>query len=246
MEALAALGINLGYLLVQIISFVIAVSVLSRWVYNPILDTLEKRRMAIAKGIEDARIAGEARANAEKKANEILAEAQSKASSIVSQATQRAEAAARDVRMAAESEAAKLLESAQVEGQKEKERMLADLRPQVVALSLSATQKLLGEALDEKRQHALLADFFSGVKAGKIAVLESGVRGASAEVTSALPLTDEEKESVQKDLLARAGAESVAFYVDPNILGGIIVKVGDRVMDGSVAGKLTDLREKIS
>jgi len=49
---------------------------------------------------------------------------------------------------------------------------------------------LIGENLDEKRQHALLDEFFSGVKDGKIVVLEgSAVNGDKAEVTSALPLT---------------------------------------------------------
>ena len=57
-----ALGLNLGYLLVQIGSFIILFLVLAAWAYKPILGLLEKRREAIAKGLEDARVAGEARA----------------------------------------------------------------------------------------------------------------------------------------------------------------------------------------
>ena len=59
-----ALGLNLGYLFVQIFNFLIIFIVLRAWVFKPIMGLLEKRRTAIAQGLEDARIAAEARANA--------------------------------------------------------------------------------------------------------------------------------------------------------------------------------------
>ncbi|NIR66620.1 MAG: hypothetical protein GWN61_20130 [candidate division Zixibacteria bacterium] len=57
-----ALGINLGYLLVQIFNFAIVLLVLKAWVFEPIINMLERRRETIEKGIEDARVAAEARA----------------------------------------------------------------------------------------------------------------------------------------------------------------------------------------
>ena len=44
------LGINLGYLLVQIFNFIILFMVLKAWVYKPLINMLEKRRATIAKG----------------------------------------------------------------------------------------------------------------------------------------------------------------------------------------------------
>ena len=44
---------------------------------------LEKRRLTVAQGLEDARIAAEARANAEKEAAEVVAEAQAKAAEVL-------------------------------------------------------------------------------------------------------------------------------------------------------------------
>ncbi|MGH2521682.1 MAG: F0F1 ATP synthase subunit delta, partial [Anaerolineales bacterium] len=56
----------------------------------------------------------------------------------------------------------------------------------------------------------------------------------------------EEQEAVKRDIAARmGGATSVAFKVDPSILGGLIVRVGDKVLDGSVAGKLEGLRQAL-
>ncbi len=240
------LGINLGLLIVQILAFVIVFLSLQAWVYRPMVDMIAKRRKTIAQGLEDARVAAEARADAEKEAAKILAEAQAQASKVVGEATDRAQAAAKDVRAAAEADAAKIRASAQAEAEAERNRVLGDLRGQVAALSIAAAQKLIGDALDEKRQHQLLDEFFSGVKAGKLVVLDGhDFKGESAEVTSALPLNPDEQEAVKKSVLAKVGAQAVTFRVDPSILGGLVIRVGDKIMDGSVSGRLEGLRQNL-
>jgi F-type H+-transporting ATPase subunit b len=243
---LDALGLNLGYLLVQVFNFLIVFLVLRAWVFIPIMGLLERRRKAIAQGLEDARIAAEARANAEKEATEIVAQAQSEGAQKVREATERADVAGSEVLAKAEADAAKIRADASVEAAQERDRLLSDVRGQVAALAIAATQKLVGESLDEKRQHALIDEFFSGVKSGKVVVLEeASASGASAEITSALPLTDEEKEMVRQEIFAKTGSQTVTFRVDPSIMGGLVVKVGDKVLDGSVAGQLDVLRQSL-
>ncbi len=241
-----ALGINGSFLLVQIVNLIIVYVVVSKWIVTPIIGMLEKRRETIANGLEDARVAAEARASAEKDAQKIIAEAQAKASQVVRDATERAESAGRDVKAAIEAEAGKAREKAVADVEEDRNRILGDLRGQVAALSIAATQKLVGDALDEKRQRVLIDEFFSGVKAGKIVMMEDAkVGGASAEITSALPLTKDEQDIVKNDVLAKTGAQAVAFRVDPAILGGLVIKVGDKVLDGSVSGKLEGLRSSL-
>ncbi|MDD5371385.1 MAG: F0F1 ATP synthase subunit B [Anaerolineaceae bacterium] len=242
------LGLNLGYVLLQICMFAIVFITLRAWVYKPILGLLDRRSKAIAQGLEDARVAAEARANAERDADRILAEAQSKASLMVKEATERAELAAHEVRSSAEAEAAKVRDTALQELQNERTRILGDLRSQVATLAIAAAQKILGESLDEHRQRSLLDQFFSGVKAGRVTVLEgNAMSGSHAEVASALPLTPAEQETVKCEILTRIGSEaSVAFRVDPSLLGGLVIRVGDKVMDGSVAGQLANLRQRLA
>lgn len=242
-----ALGLNLGYVLVQIFNFLIIFIVLRAWVYKPILGLLERRREAIAKGLEDARIAAEARENAEKDAEKLLSEARTKAASEAREITQRADQQAKEIRAAAEATAGKAREEALAEVEAERARILSDLRGQVAALSIAAAQKLIGEAMDAKKQKALIDEFFSGVKAGKVTVMEGAeVKGAEAVVTSALPLSKEEQEAVQKQVFqALGGKGQVTFKVDPNILGGLVVRVGDKVLDGSVSGQLGAMRQSM-
>jgi len=66
------LGLNLGFLIQYALAFAVLFVVLRAWVYQPVLGLLEKRRNTIAQGLEDARVAAEARANAEREANRII------------------------------------------------------------------------------------------------------------------------------------------------------------------------------
>jgi F-type H+-transporting ATPase subunit b len=241
-----ALGINLGLLIVQIIAFFIVLLTLNAWVYKPFLNMLDARRMKIAQGLEDARVAAAARADAEKEAANVLAVAQTEAGKVVREATDRAANAARDAKAGAEAEAARTLASARSEAEAERNRILGDLRGQVASLAIAAAQRLIGTALDEKRQHELITEFFSGISSGKVIVLaETDLKGKAAEVTSALPLSADEQDTVRKDITGKVGAQAVTFRVDPGILGGLVIKIGDKIMDGSVSGKLEALHQTL-
>ncbi len=242
------LGINLGFFLFQVLNVSVLMVLLRAFAYEPVLKMLADRKHKIAQGLEDARVAAEARANAEKEAAKIVSEAQSKAAGIVKEATERAEKVGGELKAAAEVELAKQREAAQVEAQVERERILGDLRGQVAALSIAAAQKLIGATLDEQRQHSLINEFFSGVKAGKVVVLEGAViSGSSADVTSAVTLTAEEKEIVKKDVLSKLGNQAtVTFRVDPSILGGVVIKAGGKILDASVAGQLESLKQSLA
>jgi F-type H+-transporting ATPase subunit b len=208
---------------------------------------LEKRRKKLEQGLEDARIAAEARANAEQEAAKIITEAQSKAARIINDATERADATIEEVKTEAEKEIIKEREAVLAEVEEERNRILADLRGQVAALSIAAAQKLIGETMDIKRQHALLDEFFSGVKTGKLVVLEGAeLTGEVADITSALPLSKEEQAAVKKNVLNKIGTKAkIEFHVDPKILGGLVIRVGDKVLDGSVSGQLEGLRKSL-
>ena len=184
------LGLNLGFLIVQILNFAIIMVVLIAWIYKPLMKSMTKRREKIEQGLEDARIAADARANAEKDAEVVLSDAQNKAVQIIREATEKAEAANKDVKKAGEAEVEKMRQAALVDIAQAREKELVNLRGHVSALAIAAAQKIIGEALDEKRQHALVNEFFSGIKSGKVVVLQDadfkGKEARSEEHTSEL------------------------------------------------------------
>ncbi|WP_127478750.1 F0F1 ATP synthase subunit delta [Sulfurivermis fontis] len=64
----------------------------------------------------------------------------------------------------------------------------------------------------------------------------------TAEVTSATPLSDSQKQAIAAALKKRLGRDvALECKVDEALLGGAVVRAGDMVIDGSVTGKLNKL-----
>jgi F-type H+-transporting ATPase subunit delta len=71
-------------------------------------------------------------------------------------------------------------------------------------------------------------------------------RRAVAEVRSAIELTSEQTDRLREALNRATGKDvEVKVVVDPSVLGGIVARVGDLVIDGSVRHRLEQLREQI-
>ncbi|MCR5149441.1 MAG: ATP synthase F1 subunit delta [Eubacterium sp.] len=68
-----------------------------------------------------------------------------------------------------------------------------------------------------------------------------------ADVSSAVPLTEEQKDKVMKKLLQTTGYKkiNIHYIVDKTLIGGVIIKIGDRVVDSSVKTSLETMRKSI-
>ena len=67
------------------------------------------------------------------------------------------------------------------------------------------------------------------------------------QFTSAVELTDAERDALVQALKARTGKNIQArVAVDPSLLGGVVVRMGDTVIDGSVRAKLLQLRAHLT
>lgn len=240
MDILNNIGINPVFLLAQIANFIVLALLLRALLYGPITKMLDERRAKIEKGLEDARAAETARASAEAERQSVLDAARADALELRVDIVQQARQAADKIRADAQAEAEKIKADALSGLSAERDKMLSELRGQIAALAIAASSKLIGESLDRQRQEALIADFFAKAPAE----VRSGLAGVTgeAEVVSAVPLTPDEQARVKRELaLTQAN-----FRVDPKLLGGLRVRVGDKVVDGSVAGQLEALHASLS
>jgi len=239
------LGINLVQFLAQTINFLLIMYFLNGMVIRPVLRNLEARRKRIEESLENARLADERLANVEKDYQAKLNEANIEAQRIRAEALNAAQQEAQRIRQEALAEVERMRQQARIDAQAERNQLLAEARNQIVALVIAATNKLIGESLDAQRQRALINEFFSKVPAAKIAGI--AVDSAPVVVTSALPLTPEEQSRVKEDLSRQIGAiEHITFEVNPAILGGLVVRIGDKVIDDSVLSKVNALRQQLS
>ena len=70
---------------------------------------------------------------------------------------------------------------------------------------------------------------------------------ATAQVTSAVPLDDRELAAVAGHLSTMTGRKVVVEpSVDPSILGGIVARIGDQLIDASVRGRLEALKKRLA
>ncbi|MDO4840322.1 MAG: ATP synthase F1 subunit delta, partial [Desulfovibrionaceae bacterium] len=94
----------------------------------------------------------------------------------------------------------------------------------------------------------LLADkerlpYFRSIVQAYTKLLDQATGKIRGTLTTAISLSDAKQRSVQKELEAKAGASlELKFEVDPSILGGVVLKVGDRILDSSLRAQLEILR----
>jgi F-type H+-transporting ATPase subunit b len=242
-DALSAMGINGPFLISQVVNFLVMFGLLTVLMWKPARQRLEERQALLKKQAEDAEATAAQLEKVGEEREKVLAEARKEAEKIVAQAYERVEAIKKD----ASEEAKATMHKAQQDAKEEEIRLLKGVRDQVAVLAMAAAQKLIGDALDEKRQRALIDEFFSSVKDGKVVVLEGeDLKGKSAVVTSALPLNDKEKKAIEGDILKKAGSDlKVSFEVDTRILGGLTIKVDDKLFDHSVSSQLAGLKSRL-
>jgi F-type H+-transporting ATPase subunit b len=229
------LGINLGFFLFQLLNFGIIFFVLARLVWPRVIKMLDDRAERIAQGLEDARAAEEARENAEREREKLLRQAQAEGQKVVEEARQRGEEQGKQAVHDARQEADQIRVQARVHAEEERNRILGEARDQIVDLAIAAAERLIGDTLDEKKQRAVVKRFFAEVPA------QAKGLGKAVTVVSAVPLTDDEKAQVKQV----TGADEIDYRIEPQILGGLILRAGDKVVDGSVRGDLSSLAAQL-
>jgi F-type H+-transporting ATPase subunit delta len=67
-----------------------------------------------------------------------------------------------------------------------------------------------------------------------------------ARVTTALPLSESDKEQFRDKLRQKYGQNlDFSFHVDPALMGGAVIQVGDQIIDASVATRLESLSSRL-
>ncbi len=236
MDALGKLGINLGLLIANVLNLLLLIVLLYALAYKPIVKMLRQRRERIAEGLSNARKAEEALASAEADKQKLLDEARAEAQRVLHEARTRADELAAQIKADAQAEALHVLEEARQNAGGERDRVMADMRDQIISLSLAAASQLLGTNLDEKRQRQIVEDFFTRIPP------EAKDLGDNLIVITAVPLNADEEKRFKQEL----GAKEVTFRVDPSILGGVIVRAGGQQVDGSFAHQLASMHSSLS
>jgi F-type H+-transporting ATPase subunit delta len=113
---------------------------------------------------------------------------------------------------------------------------LGEINPLVIKLVLLLATKGKVAAIDDiAEEYQALVDNYRGIEGTEI-----------AEITTAIPLDDADKLKIAQRITEIVGKPvQLRPKVDPAIIGGIIIRVGDKLIDGSLRSKLAALRKDL-
>ena len=165
-EAPAGLQINLFWMIVAALNFILFFVLIYVFAFGPVSRMLADRRDRIEQGLRDAEQARKDRENAEAEHRAALQEARREANEILTRAQKVAQESREADIAATKEELERLRERAAADIEAEKQRAIADLRSEVADLALAAAGKVVRETMTGERQQRLVEEFLQETAVG--------------------------------------------------------------------------------
>jgi F-type H+-transporting ATPase subunit b len=160
-ETASGLQINLFWIVVSALNFIVLLVILATFAFGPLQRMLQERRARIEEGLRDAEQARRDRESAEAERIAALQEARREANDILARA-QKVAQETRDADIAAtRAELERMRDRATAEIDSEKQRAIAELRGEVADLALQAAGRVVGETLNSDRERRLVSEFLA-------------------------------------------------------------------------------------
>jgi F-type H+-transporting ATPase subunit b len=160
---IGAFNLNIKEFLFQLITFVIVLFVLKRWVLPKLIATLDERRQTLEKSLVQAKQTEETLAKAEAKAEEILARARAQADQALAEAKKASGSFIANAETAAAQRAGIIIREAEARLNEEREKLRQELRGELAELVADATERIIHEKLDAKRDMSLVERAIRGI-----------------------------------------------------------------------------------
>lgn len=155
-DLFSALGLDWRLLLLQIVAFAILVWFLGKFIYPHLIKAIDKREQAIADSVKAAAESEKRAGEAQKDIDALLANARKEASAIVTTAKKEAAKTVEDAEEKARKRADRIVSDAKDQLDQDVAKAREDLRTETRELVALATEKILREKLDEKRDGDLI------------------------------------------------------------------------------------------
>jgi F-type H+-transporting ATPase subunit b len=164
-SGLGTLGLNFSSFLIQLLTFVIALLVLRKWAFKPILKIMNERRETIEKGVSLGEQMEKEKTELEAKIDKQLHEARLKADEIIATANEAARQSIADTEAKAKKKAEDILASAEERIAQKTHSIREQMKKEMVGLVADATEAVLREKIDAKKDTQLIEKALEEAKA---------------------------------------------------------------------------------
>lgn len=151
-----ALGLDVKLLITQTLAFLILVAILGKFVYPALIKAIDARREQIEAGQKEAKEASEALAKAEAKVADLLAEARKEADEIIARSHKESGVMVAEAEEKAKTRAEQIVADARAQLDTEVAKARAALKKDTIELVALATEKVVKEKVDAKKDAALI------------------------------------------------------------------------------------------
>lgn len=240
--------LNISDMLFAVVNFLIMAFLLTKLLYKPVINIMNKRQEQIQEIHNQAHVLREKAEESFLQSEEEVAVARKNAQEIVNKAVKVGEESKAALIAEAKETAESLLDKARLEIENEKEKMKVELRSEVAVLSMMAAGKLLNRNLNTKDHEYLIQEFISEykVKEDLKNLIHTGPEPLVAEVYSAVALSEEQQNVLAKNLSESIGHMLILKLIEnKDLIGGLVIKIGDTVFDGSIANKMLQMQEQL-
>ena len=163
-EIAGSLGIKLTELLTQIVGFLIAIWILKKFAWKPLLGMLEQRREKIKADLKSAEDIKEDAANILAEYQKQMKEVDSTARAKIQEAITDGNRVAGEIREQARVEAKDIISKAREELSRDIAKAKLELRNDMVNMTIAATEKIIALKMDEEKQRSMISKFIDEVE----------------------------------------------------------------------------------
>ena len=161
-SGIGALGLNLTSFLIQLGTFIIAFLVLRKWAFKPILEVLNRRRQVIEQGVALGEKMQKQQAEMEQKVAAALHDARAQADKIIAEASGRGRQVVAEAEAKAKEKSEMIIASAEERIEQEMQIARGKLEKELAGLVAEATEAVIGEKVDAKKDAALIDKALKG------------------------------------------------------------------------------------
>ena len=163
-SGISSLGIELKSFLFQLITFIIVLLILRRWVFPKLVATLEARRKTLEESLVQAKQTQETLERAEASADKILHKARVQADAALADAQDQAKDVVAQAETAAETQAARVLKEAEQQLSQERDKLREQLKGELADLVVLTTEKVLRAKLNPREDAKLISKSIDELK----------------------------------------------------------------------------------
>lgn len=163
-SGIGALGISPGAFIIQLITFVFVFALLKKYAFTPIVKLLEERRKVIDEGVKAGQQMAKEREKLEQEIAQVMRDARTEADKIINTGHKEAREIMREAEKGAQRKVEVMLADAEARIAEDSQQARRKLEKEIVGLVSEATEAIVDEKVDSKKDAELIDKALKGRK----------------------------------------------------------------------------------